>query len=127
MRTFFLIFFGAGLGGVARYGVSLVGARLVDSTFPWATLCVNIVGSLLMGILAGWLVLKAGNGLGPDLRFFLATGVLGGFTTFSAFSLDAMQLWERGDMWQAALYVAVSVIASIAALAVGLATIRALT
>jgi fluoride exporter len=127
MRTFFLIFFGAGLGGVARYGVSLAGARLVDSTFPWATLCVNIVGSLLMGVLAGWLALKAGNGLGQDLRFFLATGVLGGFTTFSAFSLDAMQLWERGDMWQAAFYVAVSVIASIAALAVGLATIRALT
>lgn len=127
MRTIILIFFGAGLGGVARHGVNIAAARLVGTTFPWGTLCVNIVGSLLMGLLAGWLAFKAGSGWGQDLRLFLATGVLGGFTTFSAFSLDAMLLWERGAMGQAALYVAVSVVASIAALAVGLATMRALT
>lgn len=131
MRAILLIFLGAGLGGVARHGVNVAAARLADTAFPWGTLCVNIVGSLLMGLLAGWLAFKAGSGLwglsGQDMRLFLATGVLGGFTTFSAFSLDAMLLWERGAMGQAALYVAASVVASIAALAVGLATIRALT
>jgi fluoride exporter len=80
-----------------------------------------------MGALAGWLAFKAQHGWSQPLRLFLTTGVLGGFTTFSAFSLDAVLLWERGQGGLAAVYVAVSVVASIAGLAAGLALVRALS
>jgi CrcB protein len=95
---------------------------------------VNIVGSFAMGVLVAWLALKADIagwpgtifGSGQNLRLFLATGVLGGFTTFSAFSLDAMLLWERGETGLAALYVLGSVVLSLAGLVGGLALVRAL-
>ena len=89
------------------------------------TLAVNIVGSMLMGLLAGWLALRASGG-GQDLRLFVATGVLGGFTTFSAFSLDAFLLWERGQVMIAAVYVLLSVLLSIASLALGISIVRSL-
>ena len=79
-----------------------------------------------MGMLAAWLALKAGEGWTPSVRLFLATGVLGGFTTFSAFSLDAVLLWERGSSGAAVAYVTASVILSIAGLLAGLFVVRAL-
>jgi fluoride exporter len=127
MSAFLLVFLGAGIGGALRHGVNLGCARLCGTAFPWGTLTVNIVGSFVMGALAGWLAFKAQHGWSQPLRLFLTTGVLGGFTTFSAFSLDAVLLWERGQGGLAAVYVAVSVVASIAGLAAGLALVRALS
>jgi fluoride exporter len=127
MSAFLLVFLGAGIGGALRHGVNLGCARLCGTAFPWGTLTVNIVGSFVMGALAGWLAFKAQHGWSQPLRLFLTTGVLGDFTTFSAFSLDAVLLWERGQGGLAAVYVAVSVVASIAGLAAGLALVRALS
>lgn len=121
---YLIVFLGAGLGGACRHGVNLMGLRLLGSGFPWGTLTVNISGSLLMGILTGWGAL-AGN-LPQELRLFLATGLLGGFTTFSAFSLDVVLLWESGRAGMAVLYALGSMILSIAGLFLGLAVMRAL-
>ena len=126
MQATLLVFLGAGIGGVLRHGVNLGCARLCGTAFPWGTLTVNVVGSLIMGLLAGWLAFRAEVAWSQSLRLFLMTGILGGFTTFSAFSLDAALLWERGDVATAAAYVIGSVVLSIGALAVGLASIRAL-
>jgi len=119
-----LVFLGGGLGAAARHGVNLTAARVIGIAFPWGTLTVNILGSLLMGLIAGWLALKAGAGWSQHLRLFLTTGFLGGFTTFSAFSLDVALLWERGAHGAATLYVAASVLLAIAALFAGLWLIR---
>jgi fluoride exporter len=120
-----VVFLGAGLGGALRHGVNLAAARLLGTAFPFGTLAVNLIGCLLMGLAAGWFAFR---GDAPQAwRLFLATGVLGGFTTFSAFSLDVALLWERGAMATAAAYVAVSVAGSIAALFAGLALMRAVT
>jgi fluoride exporter len=127
MSAFLLVFLGVGIGGALRHGVNLGCARLCGTAFPWGTLTVNIVGSFVMGALAGWLAFKAQHGWSQPLRLFLTTGVLGGFTTFSAFSLDAVLLWERGQGGLAAVYVAASVAASIAGLVAGLALVRALS
>jgi CrcB protein len=121
-----LVFLGAGLGGVLRHGVNLAAARAVGPAFPWGTLAVNVLGSLLMGLLAGFLAQRAGAGWAQPARLFLGTGVLGGFTTFSALSLDAALLWERDEAGAAALYVAASVLLSLAALAAGLWLARVL-
>ena len=99
-----------------------VAAMKLGATFPWHTLVVNVVGSLLMGLLIGWLTFK-GNAP-QEWRLFAATGVLGGFTTFSAFSLDAALLWERHAASQAALYVVASVGLSIVMLFAGMAVFR---
>jgi fluoride exporter len=117
----FLVFTGSGLGGLMRYGVTLTSMRWLGASFP-ATLAVNALGGLLMGLLAGWLWQRALEE--QVLRLFLGVGILGGFTTFSAFSLDAVILFERGDVALAALYVAVSVIMAIGGVASGLALIR---
>jgi CrcB protein len=126
MKAIMLVFLGAGLGGVARHLVNLGCARACGTQFPYGTLTVNVVGSLLMGLIAGWLAFRSSAGWSQDVRLLLTTGVLGGFTTFSAFSLDAMLLFERGETGLAALYVLGSVMFSIAALAAGLALVRAL-
>jgi CrcB protein len=126
MKAVLLIFFGAGIGGVARHLVNVACARACGTQFPYGTLAVNVAGSLAMGLIAGWLALRASAGWSQETRLFAMTGVLGGFTTFSAFSLDAMLLYERGDIWPAALYVGASVALSIGALAAGLALVRAL-
>src|SRR5690606_20926457 len=96
---------GGAIGASLRYLVSVTTMRLIGPGFPWATLTVNVVGSFLMGVLVGVLSQKGGMRLAP----FLMTGVLGGFTTFSAFSLDVLTLFERGAMMQAALYALASV------------------
>lgn len=127
MTAFFLVFLGAGLGGAARHAVNLGCGRWCGTEFPWGTLTVNVAGSFAMGLIAGWFAFKAGEGWSQHARLFLTTGVLGGFTTFSAFSLDAMLLWERGEALTAAVYVGASVALSILALAGALAILRSLT
>lgn len=122
-----LVFLGAGIGGVMRHGVNVGAARAFGTDFPWGTLAVNVLGGLAMGLVAGWLAFRTDWDMGQNIRLFLATGVLGGFTTFSAFSLDAVLLWERGALLQAAAYAGASVILSIAALASGLAIVRGLS
>jgi CrcB protein len=126
MKSYLLVFLGAGIGGSLRHAVNLACARAFGTGLPWGTLTVNVVGSLIMGVLAAWLAFKAGEGWSQPLRLFLATGILGGFTTFSAFSLDAVLLWERGEAGTALAYVAVSVLLSIGGLITGLALVRAM-
>jgi CrcB protein len=94
--------------------------RLLGPGFPWATLFVNILGSFLMGVMVVVLANKGGTRFAP----FLMVGVLGGFTTFSAFSLDAITLFERGQFWQSACYVLASVVLSVTALFAGLVLAR---
>ena len=122
--NYLMVFLGAGLGGMLRHAVNMGGVRLGWVAFPASTLAVNVAGSFAMGLLAGVFALRAG--LPQAARLFVTTGLLGGFTTFSAFSLDAATLWERGRHGLAALYVASSVALSIAGLFAGLALARAL-
>ena len=127
MQAFLVVFLGAGLGGALRHGVNIACLRACGASFPFGTLAINVAGSLAMGLLAGWLAFRADASWSQSARLFLATGVLGGFTTFSAFSLDAMVLAERNEFAAAALYVGASVILSILACAAGLAFARALS
>lgn len=124
MSGYLVVFLGAGLGGRARHAVN-VAAMQLGGTFPWHTLTINVVGSLLMGVLIGWLSFR--GDASQSWRLFAATGILGGFTTFSAFSLDAALLWERGQVGFAVFYVVSSVALSLAALGVGLAVMRGIT
>jgi CrcB protein len=117
------VFFGAGIGGLLRLAANRAGIYL-SLSFPWSTLFVNVSGSLAIGLIAGWFALR-GQG-GQTLRLFLTTGILGGYTTFSAFALDTALLWERGQVWGTAFYVASSVLLSIAGVFLGLAIIRQL-
>lgn len=126
MKSYLLVFLGAGMGGALRHGVNVGCARLCGAAFPWGTLTVNVVGSFAMGAIATWLAGRAGETGSQPLRLFLMTGILGGFTTFSAFSLEAATLWERGQTGLAAVYVAASVLLSIAGLFAGLAVVRAI-
>ena len=119
---YLIVFIGAGLGGSLRHATNVMAAKLLGSGFPWGTLLVNVVGSFLMGLLAGYFAFRPG--FSQETRLFLTTGVLGGFTTFSAFSLDAALLVERHAYALAAAYVAGSVAASIVALFLGLALFR---
>jgi CrcB protein len=127
VQAYLLVFLGAGIGGALRHGVNVGCARLCGTSFPWGTLTVNVVGSFLMGVIAAWLAFKAGEEWSQPLRLFLTTGILGGFTTFSAFSLDAVLIWERGQAGLAAAYVIASVVLSIIGLLIGLALVRAFT
>jgi fluoride exporter len=117
-----LVFLGGGIGAAARHGINVAFARWFGTSFPFHTLFENVSGSLLMGLLAGYFMLRGYTS--QHLRLFLTTGILGGYTTFSAFSLDAILLWERQQYGMAALYVFISVIASLAGLMIGLAVIR---
>ena len=119
---FLIVFLGGGLGAAMRHGVNLAAARLLGTAFPYATLIENVSGSLVMGLLAGYFAFK--GGAPQHWRLFLTTGILGGYTTFSAFSLDAMLLYERGELGLAALYVLLSVALSIGGLFAGLALVR---
>lgn len=123
MQAFLLVGAGGALGAMMRFGVSSIIGRLWPSQFPAATLVVNIVGSLAMGLLIGWLA-RTLPAWAAEARLFVAVGVLGGFTTFSAFSLDAIALIERGIWGQAALYVLLSVVLCLSGLYCGLLMTR---
>lgn len=121
MRLLLLACLGGAIGSGLRYTLNVGCAAAFGARFPWSTLVANVSGSLAMGLLAGWLVSRTPAGADTDaFRVFLATGILGGFTTFSAFSLDVATLVERGDTGLAAGYVAASVGVSIAAVFAGL-------
>ena len=122
LKVCLIVFLGAGLGGTLRHGVNVVAARMLGFGFPFGTLAVNLTGSFAIGLLAGWFAQRFDPG--QAWRLFLITGVLGGFTTFSAFSLDAGLLYERNGIGMAAFYVVTSVGASLAALFLGLVAIR---
>ncbi len=127
MQATLLVFLGAGIGGALRHGTNVAAARLIGSGFPWGTLTVNVFGSFVMGLLAGYLAFRAGAEWTQNARLFLATGVLGGYTTFSAFSLDVILLWDRGQAVAAGLYVAASVVLSVLGLVLGLWLVRVAT
>jgi len=124
MRSVIVIFIGSGIGGALRHLVGLASLRLMGPNFPYGTLAVNILGATLMGFLAGLFAFRVSGQ--ADLRLFLTTGMLGGFTTWSTFSLDVVTLWQRGQPLAAFGYVAVSLIASLAGLAVMLIVMRRL-
>ncbi|WP_439814819.1 fluoride efflux transporter CrcB [Zavarzinia sp. CC-PAN008] len=118
-----LVFLGSGLGGMLRHFMNRLVPLVFGTGFPASTLLVNVVGCFSMGLLAGWFAFR-GEAASQDLRLFLTTGVLGGFTTFSAFSLDAALLWQRGETGLAALYVGASVGLSLVGVGLGLAVAR---
>jgi CrcB protein len=120
--SYLLVFVGGGLGATLRHLINLTCARFMGTGFPWGTFIINISGSTVMGLIAGYLAFK-GEASQP-WRLFLMTGILGGYTTFSAYSLDAALLYERGELTLAALYVTGSVVLSIAGLFGGLALVR---
>ncbi|MDP4022696.1 fluoride efflux transporter CrcB [Methylobacterium sp. NEAU 140] len=119
-----IVILGAGLGGGVRHGINVAVARALPGLgFPLATLLINVLGSFLMGVLAEGFALR--GAAGHPARLFLTTGMLGGFTTFSTFSLDAISLYQRGETGAAAAYVLASVIAGLAGLVAGLVLTRA--
>jgi CrcB protein len=122
MRSSLIIFVGAGIGGVLRHLLNAWIMRLPGLEFPLGILSINVIGSTAMGLVAGWFAFK--GHAGQDVRLFLTTGILGGFTTFSAFSLDAALLYERGQFGLAVVYVVASVALSIAGLFAGMWTMR---
>ena len=123
--SFLIVFLGGGLGAALRHGVNLLNARLLGTAFPYATLFENVTGSLVMGLLAAYFAFR--GDATQSWRLFFTTGILGGYTTFSAFSLDAVLLYERGAIGLAALYVVASVALSIVGLFAGLALMRQFT
>ncbi|APG93823.1 protein CrcB (plasmid) [Sinorhizobium americanum] len=122
--AYLLVFLGAGLGGVMRHGVNQFAAQILGAAFPFGTLAVNVAGSFAMGLIAEYFALRVH--LPQDVRLFLATGVLGGFTTFSSFSLDTIGLYERGEWMAAVIYAASSVVFSLLGLLAGMMLIRLL-
>jgi CrcB protein len=122
-----LLFAGAGLGGLLRHYVNLLCTRALGGHFPWGIFIVNATGCFAMGLAVGYFAFKSGHAWPQPLRLFLTTGLLGGYTTFSAFSLDAANLVERGDIVAAWLYVTGSVGLAIFALFLGLSIMRALS
>lgn len=123
MQAMLLVGAGGAIGAMARYGVSVLAGRLLPTSFPLATLVVNVLGSMMMGLLIG-LMARLLPPMAPEVRLFAAVGVLGGFTTFSSFSLDAITLIERGALAQAMLYIGLSVVVCLLGLYLGLLVTR---
>src|SRR4051812_4645095 len=121
MPNLLIVMLGGALGAGARHLVGALTLARFGPGFPWATLGVNLAGGLLMGLLAGWLVRGGGS---EATRLFFAVGLLGGFTTFSAFSLETFLMIERSQYGLAAFYVGTSVLGSVALLFIGLWTMR---
>lgn len=124
MNHILLVAFGGALGSVCRYLVGIGALRLMGPSFPWGTLTVNVAGSFAIGVLAELIVARFGAS--AELRLLLITGFLGGFTTFSAFALDAVTLFERGASLAATTYLVLSIGASIAAAIAGIGLMRSL-
>ena len=120
---YMLVFLGGGLGAAARHWVNRTALNVVGPDYPAGTLAVNIVGSAAMGMLAAWFAFRGETTTAAE-RLFLTTGVLGGFTTFSAFALDTRLMWERHDVGAALVYALASVILSIVALIAGMFIVR---
>jgi CrcB protein len=123
MDRFLLVAAGGAVGAMARYGLGLQALRLLGSAWPFGTLAANLIGGLLMGLLSGWLSLK-GGGDPERFRLLLGVGVLGGFTTFSALSLETASMIERRELGSALAYALVSVVLSVLAVFAGLALAR---
>lgn len=124
MNVYLTVFLGGGIGAALRHGVNVAAFKLLGAGFPFGTLAVNIAGSFAMGLIVEWFALKADPG--QHWRLFITTGILGGFTTFSAFSLDTALLVERGVPATALAYALLSVLASVGGLFLGLFLVRAL-
>lgn len=122
---FLIVFIGGGIGAALRHGFNLAFARLFGTAFSYATLFENTSGSIVMGVLVALFAFR--SGIPQHWQLFLTTGILGGYTTFSTFSLDVAVLYERGQIGLAALYVLLSVVLSIGGLFGGLALVRGLT
>lgn len=119
---YLIVFLGGGVGAALRHGINLAVGRMLGTAFPYGTLLINITGSFIMGLVAAYFAFK--GDASQHWRLFLTTGILGGYTTFSAFSLDVALLYERGEIGMAALYVSASVGLSIVGLFAGLALVR---
>jgi len=124
MLHLLLVALGGATGSVLRYLVGLWSLRQFGPAFPWGTIVVNVLGSLLIGLLAEYVARRLNAS--AEVRLLLVTGFLGGFTTFSAFSLDALVLFERGATTLALVYVLTSVVVSLAAVMGGLALGRSM-
>lgn len=122
LAGYLIVFLGGGCGAAIRHGVNVGGLRALGPNFPYATLFINVTGSFIMGLVAAYFAFK--GDASQHWRLFLTTGVLGGYTTFSAFSLDAALLYERGELGLSALYVIGSVALSILGLFAGLWLVR---
>jgi CrcB protein len=122
--NYIIVFVGAGLGGALRHGINVLAARIAGTEFPYGTLVINVIGSILMGVIIEYLALRLE--LSQSVRLFLTTGILGGFTTFSAFSLEAALLYERDQLLAAIVYIVASVVLAIGGLFAGLALVRAI-
>lgn len=125
--NYLIVFLGGGVGAALRHGFNVGFARLFGTAFPCATLWENVSGSLAMGLLIGWFAHRGmmGASVPQHWQLFLTTGILGGYTTFSTFSLDVGVLYERGALGLAALYVLLSVALAIGGLFAGMAVVRA--
>jgi CrcB protein len=123
MYSFLLVGAGGALGAMARYGTGILVGRLWPVSFPLATLLINILGSLAMGLFVG-LMARWLPAWQSEARLFVAIGILGGFTTFSSFSLDTITLIERGELLQAGFYVLLSVVLCLIGLYLGLLVTR---
>lgn len=122
---FLLVFLGGGLGSATRHGVNVLAAKLWGVQYPVGTLCINILGSFAMGLVVEYWAVK--SGLPQQARLFLTTGVIGGFTTFSTFSLEVALLNSRGEIMLGGLYIVGSLILGIGGLYAGMALVRLAT
>lgn len=124
MKAALLVFVGGGIGSLLRFAVQELARLWLAAAFPWGTLAVNVAGGVVAGLLAATLLTRDAA---SSASLFLMTGLLGGFTTFSAFSLEAVQLWNRGEVSAAAAYVFASLFLSIAGVAAGMSAARLLS
>ncbi|HTO14453.1 MAG TPA: fluoride efflux transporter CrcB [Edaphocola sp.] len=122
IRTIILVGLGGGIGSVLRYLTSVLIAKYSHTIFPWATLVVNILGSLIIGLLIGFF--SRGDLSHPDLKFLLVVGFCGGYTTFSAFSIESINLFQSGNSALAFIYITASVLISLTAVWVGLIVMK---
>lgn len=124
MTNMFLVMGGGAVGAALRYQLGRFAGQIAPGTaWPWGTFAANLIGGFAMGLLAGWLA-RGSLASGEPIRLLLGVGVLGGFTTFSAFSLETMLMIQRGDIALATGYALASVIGAVAALGVGLSLMR---